>query len=252
MYDGTHPIDATAAPTNAVEAEVSVQRIIAGSLDERIVEALYRFHSRSVARSRESFVKGLHASDEVWVLRADDAIRGFATLNTFTHEIDGQAHTVIYTRWAFVDRSMRRKGFIHRVGVNAWVRQKIRHPLRPVYWVFSASSIDSYLHMLRSAPLAFPSRHAPTPDLLNRLLDRTMVVLGTEGWDPAAGVVRRSGEVCYLEGRTARDESDADALFYRSRNPRQDRGDSLGCIAPATGRALVKYTGRLVRGLRVR
>jgi hypothetical protein len=252
MHDRTTSIAATDAPTRVAEAEVSVQRLMAGSLDERLVEALYRFHSRSVERSRESFVKGLLASDEVWVLRADDAIHGFATLNTLTHEIDGEAHTVIYTRWAFVERSMRRKGFIHRVGVNAWLRQKARHPLRPVHWVFTASSIDSYVHMLRSAPLAFPSRHAPTPDLLSRLLDRTMVALGTEGWDPAAGVVRRSGEVCYLEGRTARDESDADALFYRSRNPRQDRGDSLGCIAPATGRALVKYTGRLVRGLRAR
>ncbi|MGK3990176.1 hypothetical protein WME99_44440 [Sorangium sp. So ce136] len=60
----------------------------------------------------------------------------------------------------------------------------------------------------------------------------------------------RNGEVRYLEGVVRRDVTsvdDPDIRFYQERNPRQDRGDSLGCIAPATVTALASYGLRTLR-----
>ncbi|MBL8718981.1 MAG: hypothetical protein JNL79_23560 [Myxococcales bacterium] len=220
-------------------------------LDRTTTEALYDFHSGFVQRSRDSFEYGLRRSHELWLLAAGQRdVRGFAALEYVPVHHEGREHLAIYTRWAFVEETHRRQGFVQRVGVWAWLRARLRRPTRPVYWVFTASTLDSYLHMLKTSQSAYPNRRAPTPPHVEAILRRTHEVLGTEGWDAEAGVVRRSGEVRYLTGIAREEQDDPDASFYRARNPHQARGDSLGCIAVADLTNLSVYARRALRRAR--
>lgn len=237
-----------------VEMDTHLRRLAPTELDEPTTSALYAFHSRFVHRSRASFEAGLRKVDEIWLLEdAARAVLAFATVESVSVEVDGEEHLALYTRWAFVDPAHRRRGFVQRVGLSAWLRARFTRPLRPIYWVFTASTLDSYLHMLRTARAAFPNRNAATPPHLQEILRKTHAALGTEGWDPEAGVVRRAGEVQYRTGLVDERTIDPDAAFYRERNPHQSRGDSLGCIAVAdlgnlafyARRALEKSLGRL-------
>jgi hypothetical protein len=212
-----------------------------------LVDALWAFHQRFVVRTRESFVQGIAAADEIWTLHAGGQLGGFASVKKLHVPALGRTCTVLYTQWAFIDPALRRQGFLHKVALNAWLRCKLRHPLRPVYWVFTASSVNAYMHMLRSMPVAYPRREAPMPPLEREVLQQTMQRMSPDEWDGASGTLRRKGDVLYLEGVVTGREQDADVQFYRSLNPQQARGDSLGCVAPATLRAAAAYLGRARR-----
>lgn len=57
-------------------------------------------------------------------------------------------------------------------------------------------------------------------------------------------MVRRAGEVQYRTGLVHESAEHPDAVFYRSKNPHQGRGDSLGCIAVADLGNLLVYARR--------
>jgi len=218
-----------------------------GEVQGDLLEALWAFHQRFVVRSRESFVDGIRAADEIWTLHTETGLGGFASVKVIQVGSPGRPATVLYTQWAFVDPALRRKGFVHRVALRVWLRCKLRFPLRPVYWVFTASSVHAYMHMLRSTPIAYPQRSAEMPQDLREVLHRTMCEVSPAQWHAESGTLRRNGEVRYLEGIASDKDGHPDVVFYRSLNPHQARGDSLGCIAPATAAAAVAYIGRLRR-----
>ncbi|MDB5946947.1 MAG: hypothetical protein JWQ33_1973, partial [Ramlibacter sp.] len=115
------------------------------------------------------------------------------------------------------------------------------------YWVFTASSVDAYMHMLRSTPIAHPRRNAVMPPELREVLHHTMCQVSPSQWHPGSGTLRRNGDVHYLEGIASDKDSHPDVMFYRTVNPYQSRGDSLGCIAPATAAAALSYIRRMRR-----
>jgi hypothetical protein len=227
--------------------KTSIARHGSAHVQGELLEALWAFHQRFVVRSRESFVEGVRGADEIWTLRTAAGLGGFASVKTLQVAPAGRPATVLYTQWAFVDPALRRQGFIHRVALSVWLRCKLRHPLRPVYWVFTASSVHAYMHMLRSTPTAYPSRNGEMPPKLREILHRTMLEVSPAQWRAESGTLRRDGEVRYLEGLASDKDSHPDVVFYRALNPHQSRGDSLGCIAPATAAAAVAYLGRLRR-----
>lgn len=239
----TEPVITTSAPVPRSRLVKHRSRDVGGEL----LESLWAFHQRFVVRSRESFVAGLASADEIWTLDTPAGLGGFASVKKVGVELDGRHHTVLYTQWAFMDPALRRQGFLHRVALSAWLRCKLRHPLRPVYWVFTASSVNAYMHMLRSMPIAYPRRDAETPPLLREVLHQTMCRVSPGSWEPASGTLRRNGEVQYREGLASDKDGHPDVVFYRSLNPHQSRGDSLGCIAPATLAAAGAYIRRVRR-----
>jgi hypothetical protein len=222
-----------------------VKRSGADLTDEEI-QGLWLFHSRFVSRTRESFVTALADSDAVWVLRENARVAGFATTNMMYIGSGPTAHTVIYTKWAFVEPHLRKRGFVQRVGLLTWLAEKWRHPLRPVSWVFTASTVDSYIHMLRSSAEAYPRHGRAMPPHLREVLDQCMAEFGGANWDAASGTLKRNGEVAYKEGLVDPTSTDPDAQYYSRANPRQDRGDSIACIAPATAAGLAVYLSRFV------
>ena len=231
-------------------SRIVFEDVRASALTPAQVEALWDIHRQYVVRSRASFEAGLARSDDVLLYRegAGGPIRGFAVFNVVDVELGGRTHVVILARWGFLDRAIRNKSPMQWASIRAWLRQKRRRPFDPVYWMFTASTVSSYMALLRTSGEPWPNRRGPTPPLYAELLDKTMTALGEEGWDAASGRLIRNGEVRYLEGVVARDvtPADPDIRFYQETNPRQDRGDSLACITRMTVPAILAYWHRML------
>ena len=171
-------------------ARIVFEDVRPGALTPEQGQALWDIHRQYVERTRASFEAGLARSDDIVLCRegAGGPIRGFSVFNVVDVRVGGRNHVVILSRWGFLDRAFRNRSVMQRTGIRAWLRQKRRRPFDPIYCAFTASTVNSYLYLVRSFAEPWPSRTGPTPPLYTELLDKTMTALGEKGWDrPRAG-----------------------------------------------------------------
>ncbi len=197
-------------------------------------EDLFEIADRYSARHAHAFQAALDRNKDLVLLYAGDTghLVGFVALSVVPVNRSGGVETVIYTHWAMFSPAWRGRNLVAWVGAWAFLREKWRAPLRPVYWMFTASTIGSYLVMARNLPHSGPRYDAPLSDDDRARIDQVFAALGTR-WDCQAGVVRRFGVSSYREGRAV-DTSAADphVAFFARANPGQSEGDTLACIAP--------------------
>ena len=231
-----------------------VQRLVNADLTADVIDEIWRCHSRSGKRTRDAFARALQPADEIFVGREgnDGAVRGFTANKILTLEWAGRSITVVYTLFASVDPEWRGSNLLQRIFLRRFLALKAKRPLRPLYWVFTASTYLSYLGLPRNFVEYWPSRHRATPANARALMDIVMRRVGIEGWDPASGVVRRNGTTNYSEGVVSGDScviTDPDIQFYAACNPGQKHGDTLVCLcrfdARNAGQVLLKAIRRL-------
>jgi hypothetical protein len=218
-----------------VVASVSPGRLTAADLD-----AIWAFFSRFVSRPRDAFERKLLSADEVTLAR--DALAGticaFVGLKVYEGEWEGRTFGALCTLWTAIDPAYRGRNLLQRVGFRAFIHQKVAHPTRPLYWLFGASTYNSYLLLPHNFRTYWPRPGATLPLREEALLAQWMHELGEPAWDPATGVVRRHGVSRYREGVFA-DTPEALAnphvRFYAKTNPGQHEGDTLMCVCPLSG-----------------
>lgn len=205
--------------------------------------ALSRLHAEFVDCPRGHFLRLLAAADTVYLChdRADGRLCGFEALRTLAFAEGGRRRIVVFTFFADLAPPLRGRGVLLRIGLGRYLRLRLRHPFARLYWVFSAATFPSFLLMARNLRDYWPRPGHATPPEARRLMARTVAELGLEGWDEAAGVLRRHGLLRYREGLLGSDcDSGIDSgtcgdpllRFYGERNPGQAEGDALLCLFP--------------------
>src|SRR6185437_1304710 len=168
-----------------------------------------------------------------------DALVAFGAVDVIEVEHEGQTHALLYTHWAAYDPEVRGSNLTQHVGVRCFLRYRARHPLRPVYWLFTASTFHSYLLLVKNFASFWPRQGEAFPPREHAIVEAAMRALDDPSWDPASGVLRRKGASRYREGVVDDDPRVLDhpvvgaaVRFYRERNPGQVEGDSLVCVCP--------------------
>jgi hypothetical protein len=208
------------------------------SAEER--DAIWSLLDRSVQRDRPSFERKLSHTGEVWLAHLPGGeLVGFGAVDMIEVEHEGRTYALFYTHWGVLAPQLRGRNVSQRVGLRCFLRYRMRHPLRPVYWLFTASTFHSYLLLARNAATYWPRPGTPCPPRERAILAAAMQKLGDPTWDPDAGVLRRNGASRYREGVVDDDPTILDhpvvgaaVRFYREQNPRQVEGDSLVCLCP--------------------
>lgn len=231
----------------------AVQLVATAALDAAARAELFEFCDRFSSRHRHRFEAQLAKDDTVFLVRAriTGHLVGFGTLSVYEVQHQGETATVIYTGWTMISHEFRRHGVIQRVGFAEFLRQRLRHPRRSIYWMMTSSTLNSYLVMARNFHDSFPragrTLSARERDFVEQVLQRN-----GSAWNPATGVIERGGASFYREGRVDQggvDASDPDIAFYIGANPGQADGDSLVCLAPLTLRNFMHIARRqLARG----
>lgn len=205
-------------------------------------DAVWSLLSRSVQRDRGAFEDKLARTQEVFLGHDERGMLvAFGAVDVVEAEREGRAETVLYTHWAVIHPRLRGANILQRVGLRCFLRARLRHPLRPIHWLFSASTFTSYALLARNYETYWPRPGITTPAGVRAMLDGVMRRLEGASWDPEAGVLRRHGASRYREGVVEDDPSILQhpvlgpaVRFYAERNPDQRDGDSLVCLCPLT------------------
>ncbi len=214
-----------AAPGGAPRVRLGYHRTSTLTGAER--DAIWALLERSVQRDRSAFEAKLARTEEVFLGRLpSDELVAFGAVDTLEDTIEGRTHALLYTHWAMLDPRVRGCNVIQRVGLRCFLRHRLRHPLRPVYWLFSASTYQSYLLLVRNFERFWPKLSVSWPSTERALVEAVMIASGDDGWDPEAGVLRRKGSSRYREGIVDDEPALLDHPTLGPRHPRLPRAQS--------------------------
>ncbi len=227
----------------------TVDHICVADLRPSEVDELWACYSQFVERPREDFERTLkHASNVNLYRHATGELLGFEALRIMRLRVQGRTCVVVYTVFADVAPRARGHNFLQMTTLGRLLLLLSYYPFRRLYFVWTSSTIQSYLLVTHNVSEFWPRRDQATPVFIEELLDLVMREIGVEGWDPSRGVLFGGGRLRYREGivdpsRT----SDPDALFYAERNPGQADGDSLACLIPGSAKNMAALSAATLK-----
>jgi hypothetical protein len=169
--------------------------------------------------------------------RGERALVGMASLDVYPVSFRGRKLAVIYTSHVLLEERYRGHNLIQRVGFRTFLEARLRFPLRPLYWFFDTFSYKSYLLLPRNFRDFWPRFDRRTPEWEAGLMDHLAARTSGAAWQPAAGIVARSGqkrlrpETAPLRPALA---GAPDIEFFARTNPEHAEGDMLVCLCPLT------------------
>jgi hypothetical protein len=197
----------------------------------------------------------LRKRQRIALFHMNDALLGMACIDVFETDFRGRRITAIATGHVLLRENWRGRNLLQKLGWRTFLGERLRHPLRPIYWFFDTFSYKSYLLLPRNFRTFWPRHDQATPEpqaaLMNELASR---VYGP-AWRPAHGIVVRSGQKRMRETAAplilARD-SDPHLAYFAKSNPGHAEGDMLICLCPLSLSNWVSLAGNVLRRLRHR
>ena len=225
-----------------------IELIASAKLDHAVRAELFEFCDRFSSRHRHRFEAQLAKDETVFLVRARTTrhLVGFGTLSVIDVDHEDKKATIIYVGWTMISPEFRKHGITQRLGFKQFFKQRLKHPLRDIYWMITSSTLNSYLVVARNFRDSYPQVNRPWPRRESAYVEQVLTRLDSE-WDPNTGVISRGGVSFYREGRVDQgtvDADDPDIAFYARANPGQAEGDSLVCLAPLTFKNFLYIIGR--------
>lgn len=226
-----------------------------GDVDAVTRQAAWKLFDAAYAGAElDRFDRDFDAKHRVILLRdADDgSLRGFSTVHLARLDEDHRA-TLVYSGDTVVDPAYWGTQVLQRAFAALLVREKLRRPVRPLYWFLISKGYKTYLMLAHAFPQAIPRRGETADSELRRLLDIVAGARFGAAYDPATGIIRhavpheavRAG-LCPVDDGLL---TDPDVAFFFDRNPGHADGDELACLARVRLGDLLR---RIARSLRPR
>jgi hypothetical protein len=182
--------------------------------------------------------------------RMNGALLGMVSLDVSTAEFRGRRVTAISTAHVLIRENWRGRNLLQKLGFRTFLRERLRHPLRAIYWFFDTFSYKSYLLLPRNFRTYWPRHDQPTPADQAALIDTLARQVYGPAWRPDQGIVVRSGQKRMRETAAplilARDSDPALEFFART-NPGHAEGDMLVCLCPLSLSNWLTLAGKVAR-----
>jgi len=195
-----------------------------------------------------TFVRDLEEKN--WVVLIEDArsrVLGFTTLNLYDSHAPGFPIQVVCSGDTIVGPTARWTTLLGRTWLTAVLRMRSGLPL---YWLLICSGYRTYRHLPVCFEEFYPRYDASTSELASTLMDRLAFERWGSMYDAGQGIVRfpnpqilRSGS----DGIPAGKLRDPHVAHFARRNPGNDRGDELVCLAKLSACNLTLAGKRLLR-----
>jgi hypothetical protein len=179
----------------------------------------------------------LRKRERIALFRMNGALLGMASITIYAEDFRGRRVIVINTSHVLIRENWRGRNLIQKLGFRTFLGARLRHPLRPIYWFFDTFSYKSYLLLPRNFRDFWPRFDRRTPEWEAGLMDHLAARTYGAAWQPAAGIVARSGqkrlrpETAPLRPALA---GAPDIEFFARTNPEHAEGDMLVCLCPLT------------------
>lgn len=153
--------------------------------------------------------------------------------------------TFLFSGDTVVEAAWQGEGLLQRAFFLLMLRARLRHPLRPVYWMLISKGYKTYLLMTHHFPRGFPRHDAPTPPDLQRAMEAYYTVRYAGAYDPRRGVIDFGESHGAVRGRLAEPPPhplpDPGVGFFLARNPGWRQGQELACIAEIRWRDFARH-----------
>ena len=204
---------------------------------------------------REYAEAELRGRQSIALFHMNDALLGMVSLDVFDADFRGRRVSVISTAHVLLRENWRGRNLLQKLGFRTFLRERLRHPFRPIYWFFDTFSYKSYLLLPKNFATFWPRHEQPTPEPQAALIDSLASKVYGPAWRPELGIVARSGQKRMRETAAplilARD-SDPHLQFYARANPGHAEGDMLVCLCPLSLRNWASLARNLLRRVRRR
>lgn len=177
----------------------------------------------------------LRRRQRIALFRMNDALLGMACMDVYEAECRGRRVTAIATSHVLLRENWRGRNLLQGLGWRMFLRERLRHPLRPIYWFFETFGYKSYLLLPRNFRKFWPRYDRPTPEAQAALIDTLASRIHGSAWRPDTGVVARSGHKRMRETISPlilAGDSDPNLRFFAEANPGHTEGDMLVCLCP--------------------
>jgi hypothetical protein len=167
----------------------------------------------------------------------NDALLGMASIDVYSARFRGRGLMIINTSHVLLRENWRGRNLLQKLGFRTFVKTRLRHPFRPIYWFFDSFSYKSYLLLPRNFRRFWPRYDEPMPEERAALMNQLASEMYGPAWRPAHGVAVRSGQK-RMRPTTAPlvvgEDSDPNLQFFARANPGHAEGDMLICLCPLT------------------
>jgi hypothetical protein len=201
--------------------------------------ALFAAHDRIFAGLDEhAFVRYLCRSGalatKIRIYRdALGAIVGYAAIHRFRTVVPGGSVTVFRAEAGLL-LEHRGKGRTFEFYVGELVKQRLRHPLEPTFYLGMLVHPSSYLGLVRYFRDIYPRRDAGIPQDARCGMLALADAFGVPPVDPSDPFIRRVGWITRESEPFWERTQDPDVVFYRERNPGYRQGHGLLVLVPVT------------------
>lgn len=171
------------------------------------------------------------------IVLVDDAgeVQGFSTIRCAAETVDGRPVDLLFSGDTVIHPDHWGAKALQRGFIAFALRHKLRHPLRPLYWLLLSKGYKTYLLLTNNFPSAFPRPGYEPPPAVRALRDRVAAAWWGREYDPTTSILHfevprdrvRTG-VAPIDPET-RERSDV--AFFLEKNPRWAEGDELVCMA---------------------
>lgn len=120
------------------------------------------------------------------------------------------------------------------------LREKLRAPWRPLYWMLISKGFITYLMMVRNFPSSHPRHDRAMPEPIRRRMDLYYARRYGANYHPDEGLIRFDAGHGAVRGKLAAPKgamhADPDVAYFVRRNPGYEHGDELACLAQIRAR----------------
>jgi hypothetical protein len=239
---------------------VEIPALTAGQRDEMF--ALFSQYYDCIDQAR--FGGDLDQKDAVILLEAGGRIQGFSTLKTLPVKVGRRTHYGVYSGDTVLAREYWGQRVLGKVFLRYLWQQKLRHPLRPLWWFLISKGYKTYLLMANNFAEHWPRHERETPAATQELLDGFGAAHFPDYYDGSTGLIRFPDSLGQLKWTVAPIDDDERQnpriAFFEAKNPTWHQGSELACVARMTWSMPLYYSlkavwklgvGRRLRGAAV-
>ena len=208
------------------------------SLDRATVDAAYRlFDSLYLGADRTRFEADLADKQLIILLRdgVDQTLRGFSTVHLGDVPYGRRRARLVYSGDTAIHPAYWGQKCLQQAFAMVLLREKLRHPARPLLWFLISKGYKTYLLLIHHFPRSFPRVDRGAQPRLQQTLQEVSSNRFGRAFNPITGVIsyetsheRVRHDVAPIDRPLL---SDPHVAFFAARNPRYAQGDELACLA---------------------
>src|SRR5712664_936967 len=127
------------------QARVDIRILPVAALTAKEWDGIWELTQIYVGTRRPFYEAKLRAFPEVALFRnRSGALVGIVALDVYRADFRSETSTIPFTSSVVIDEPYRRHNLIQRTGFRVFLRARLRHPFRPIYWFFDTFSYKSY------------------------------------------------------------------------------------------------------------